>query len=373
MPNRDIPPNIAHSLLPDASNIFTWLNHPLPLLLNAVKPSDPQDFFSTDEPTTVDIPALRSIPCPPKRIVDALCSSIKQSPTTKSICCPHASINQQNERLPLFMLTCWAKLTLLYPAKKQVSTALRILEHHRSPLQDSESRSLSNDVYTMLTLLPWQDSIRGFPVEVPIHHLTAFFRTEWLGSEHIFLMTDLLEDDARANGVIRTEFIKETAAFTTKMAQAYNNPEGYATSQGFRWLSTIGQRLANREQDHLALVANINANHWVAIIIDINGHTIQYGNSLRGYETGSRELLDQLKWWLHFHFGEMFSVKHLPITQQCDGHNCGIFAWQALEAEVLGKELMSEKDAYKKRLELFKRVIQRHQDMVRFSPAWYSG
>ncbi len=92
----------------------------------------------------------------------------------------------------------------------------------------------------MLGMLPWQDFIRGFPIAIEMSYLSAFFGTEWLTSEHINVMVDLLEHDVQAKGS-KTEFIRETANFTTHLKQAHLDADNYATDQGYRWLMSIGQ------------------------------------------------------------------------------------------------------------------------------------
>ena len=361
----ELPPDIAKSLIPDATQTATnLLQWPLPILLGSVNLSNPENFFSNDEPNTVDLQSLQMIASPPKHVIDELHDSLTNYPNAKSIACLHAGINHQTTRLPLFILTYWRKLVPIRLSQRKLTNACQILEKFcQSSTTSAEAKALAYEVHNALGLLPWQTSIQGFPVEVDALYLTAFFSTEWLSSEHITWMMDLLDEDLQANGVTTTELIRETATFMAKLGQAHLDADNYTTDQGYRWIAKIGQRLASGETNQLALVANVNENHWVAILVDINTHAILYGNSLQ-HDKNPAKLMNALQWWLYYHFAEPFHVKPLPITAQQDGHNCGIFAWQALEAMLLQKPLISSKGAYIQRLQLFKRVMERDKDKV---------
>ena len=366
MTGTEIPLGTVRRLLPQPEDsALKWLQYSLPPALGSVAISDPAKIFSTEPPNLVDSATLSSIMCPPKRIIDSLRSSLSQFSDIQSITCAYLSVTKQNERVPLFMLTYWFKLDNMRRTQQKLAVSFQTLEKFRSsPQTTPASRTLADDVRVMLGMLPWQDSIRGFPLEMDSSYLSAFFGTEWLSSEHINLMMHLLENDTQTKGLSAVEFITETANFTTRLKQAHLNPDEYDTDQGYRWLSKIGQRLANGHSDRLALVANTDQqNHWVAILIDVRERLIWFGNSLKG-DGVPTSLMNALKWWLYYHFAEPFRTHDLPITIQRDGYNCGIFAWQALEAALLKKPLITTNEPYTTRLKLFKRVVSRHQDTV---------
>ena len=239
----ELPPDIAKSLIPDATQTATnLLQWPLPILLGSVNLSNPENFFSNDEPNTVDLQSLQMIASPPKHVIDELHDSLTNYPNAKSIACLHAGINHQTTRLPLFILTYWRKLVPIRLSQRKLTNACQILEKFcQSSTTSAEAKALAYEVHNTLGLLPWQTSIQGFPVEVNASYLTAFFSMEWLSSEHITWMMDLLDEDLQANGVTTTELIRETATFMAKLGQAHLDADNYTTDQGYRWIAKIGQ------------------------------------------------------------------------------------------------------------------------------------
>ena len=70
------------------------------------------------------------------------------------------------------------------------------------------------------------------------------------------------------------------------------------------------------------------SNHWCALIVNTNQHTLHYGDPMGSPPPA--ELLDVMGWWLGLSFIEKFTFHALPITQQTDGHSCSIFTINAL-------------------------------------------
>ena len=114
----------------------------------------------------------------------------------------------------------------------------------------------------------------------------------------------------------------------------------------------------------LATIANVNRNHWIALILDFNEAKILYGDSLGGQI--SAELRDILGWWTYLHSGKNFSYAQLPTTQQEDGYSCGLLTWNALAAFLLKSiALMDPRHVVEERLKVLLRVVERHNDLVR--------
>jgi len=59
--------------------------------------------------------------------------------------------------------------------------------------------------------------------------------------------------------------------------------------------------LATGVQDTLITIANINKNHWVAIIVDFQASKIWYGDSMAG--AINEDIECNLTWWIYHHTG----------------------------------------------------------------------
>ncbi|THU92846.1 hypothetical protein K435DRAFT_610613, partial [Dendrothele bispora CBS 962.96] len=211
--------------------------------------------------------------------------------------------------------------------------------------------------------LPWSGYIQGFPLKVDVHHLATFFGEGWLSGDLENLMMDLLRRDvAEASLESDVELAAESAWFIPKIIEASKKEQAYQDDQGFRSLRRIGLQLSVGGKRMLGTLANVNGNHWVAIVVDVEGRRILHGDSF-GNKINP-ELGLALDWWIHQHFGEHFLFEDLPITAQRDGFSCGLLAWRALESFILGAEEQETENMADYRLEIFLRIVERHNNKV---------
>jgi hypothetical protein len=123
----------------------------------------------------------------------------------------------------------------------------------------------------------------------------------------------------------------------------------------------MGHMLATGTLDLLAFLANLNQNHWVAVVLDFRKDIFWYGDSLGGKIPSSME--ESLKWWTTFHSGKNFTIKKLTITIQKDFFSCGLLAWNALcvfffqeTAHLIPAERVAEG-----RLKILVRILYQHR------------
>ena len=130
-------------------------------------------------------------------------------------------------------------------------------------------------------------------------YLSQFLTMEWLMSEHVDMMMDLLQQSIFAAGLgSKVELASKTGMFMSKVKQAYEKQEEYCTinSQEFHWIQWLGQDLANGRRAKLWMVVNVRNNHWVSVGVDVEHGTLWHGGSL-GNDV-DLELRLVLKWWI---------------------------------------------------------------------------
>ncbi|KAJ7580341.1 hypothetical protein C8J56DRAFT_734783, partial [Mycena floridula] len=220
---------------------------------------------------------------------------------------------------------------------------------------------LIDQVLDMIHRLPWSGSIHGFPLKVDITYLAEFLMTDWLSSEHVDLMMDLLRREIFTAGqASEVEVASEAAMFMSKVKSAYESQDSYCDSQ------KVGTALGNRERKKLAIEVNVRDSHWVAIIIDCEKRVIWHGDSF--HAAADPELRVPLKWWIHFHTGNEYRFHDMPITTQHDGHSCGLLAWLAMRLFLLkqGKPIIELLLGHvtDERLKVFVKILERHEDQV---------
>ena len=102
--------------------------------------------------------------------------------------------------------------------------------------------------------------------------------------------------------------------FIKKLTEVFQKKEEYATKPAYTWIRKKGQELSTGVYETLATIANIDENHWVAVVLDFTGSRIQYGDSM-GVSI-DEDLEAVLTWWTHQHTGRHFTISYLPITRQ---------------------------------------------------------
>jgi hypothetical protein len=115
----------------------------------------------------------------------------------------------------------------------------------------------------------------------------------------------------------------------------------------------------------LATVANVDGNHWIALMVDFQKKKVYYGNSLE--HTINKEIRAAYDWWLSMHNEDMFEWAQMEITRQQDSYSCGLFAVNALAHALDPRQfnLMDPEAVDAERINILYRVINRHKKKVR--------
>jgi hypothetical protein len=129
----------------------------------------------------------------------------------------------------------------------------------------------------MLLSIPWAGDVHGFTEAEPITKLAGYLSEEWLATTHGNHQLDLLQWNIAHSGT-DPESLCEVVnlSFFHKMVQIYHtrNTNPYRPSAGVRHLWNVGEELANGIRTTVIVIANINGNHWVAVIVDATWATI---------------------------------------------------------------------------------------------------
>jgi Ulp1 family protease catalytic subunit len=149
--------------------------------------------------------------------------------------------------------------------------------------------------------------------------------------------------------------------FYAKISQGFEDVARYTSHSSFQVYRHMGHMLATGALDLLAFLANLNRNHWVAVVLDFKKDIIWYGDSLGGKIPTSMEKI--LKWWTKFHSSKDFTVKKLTITIQKDFFSCCLLAWNALCVFFFQKtsHLIPAERVAEERLKMLLRILHHHQ------------
>ncbi|KAF5343268.1 hypothetical protein D9758_016307 [Tetrapyrgos nigripes] len=343
---------------------YIWeSNFPLPDITSTSQ--NAHQYISTDPPTNENLRDITLLRSPPAALVNELQKLLKSDHTIKSITVPHDDVDP-DERYAPWVVTYWAELIPLRTTKLAWTPAVSRIEERRKMetiLSGGSGHSVDTS-YNFLTNLSWAGYIEGFPIQIEKRYLVSFFTDDWLSSEHLNLLLDLMQRKVACSNVHDiVELPSESALFIPKMKQAYQRPSKYSTPK-FRWLHQIATKLTVGDKSLVGTLTNVNGNHWVAVVIDTTQEAIFHGDSMG--HTIEDELEKALQWWTYEHFGVSFRVEDMAITAQNDSYLCGILAWGALEHFLLGDPecLMEGRQMDDCRLDAFLEVMERHNDQA---------
>jgi len=226
------------------------------------------------------------------------------------------------------------------------------------------SAKKSEEICQEMKALPWDGYIKGFEDQDLLLKLRTYCSRDWLHSVHINHMLQLLGDNLKltANATVS---IQLTYHVEDVLGAYYNGNKTYRTSRRYRALRELAQDLATGIHDMLAMVGNVDGDHWIALMVNFRQHKVYYGDSA-GHPI-NKELRTAYTWWFSEHNEHEFEWVQIDITEQEDGYLCGLLATNAL-AHVLDPnqfDLMDAKVVDAERVNVLKRVIRQHNEKVR--------
>lgn len=361
----DIPVEILN-LLPDSRvTVLGLLQHLLPPVSHGFTLSSTVSFFDNSPPNVTDNEEILTLPIPPATSIITLDKAFPDAVQNgyQSLKCLHVA-STVGKTYPLWIIPLWKIISRLHVVQHAWSTAQNtLLQYDRMWKEKGELDAVKvvEEVFNALRSLTWDDQLQGFSRNATdsIENLTVYASTNWLKGEHANQMLDLLKIDIEQAGLSTIEVAH--TFFYAKISQGLDDVEKYTSHSSFRVYRHMGHMLATGALDQLAFLANLNQNHWVAVVLDFKNSIIWYGDSLGGKIPSS--MGENLKWWTKFHSSKDFTIKKLTITIQKDFFSCCLLAWNALCVFLLPKtsHLIPAEGVAEARLKMLVRILHQHQ------------
>jgi len=364
-----IPHEVEPLLLPNPQlSILELLKYWLPLI--ATTTSKTQEFFNNNTPMKKSAQAIVLIPSPSQATVIALQNQLLEATTKgiRSIWCPHVP-HLKNETYPLWIVTYWASVDVIRPIRDAWQAAEHYLAEQKQDWKvkkNAEGVEVVNRIFAALSTLRWSDKLRGFMSNAgrDLDKLSYYASNKWLTDEHANQMLDLLRRDLDRRVLL--EIFVGSSWFFAKLRQAFEAKEMYRTAKTYRQYQNLALDIQAGLTDKVSFLVNLDQNHWVAVVVDIQLHKILYGDPLG--MTIPRLVKETLDWWLNYHsFDTMgFTYDQLPITLQKDSFSCGLLSWNALVAHLIdGAELLAADAVSEGRLQVLLDIIYELDTTVR--------
>jgi hypothetical protein len=361
-----IPEDIQRTLLPaETSTVFQLLEFRVPVQRMSTVFTQPDQYISSN-PVNCSRFNAADIVTPPASVIETLSHAVLNAERTdkiQSIRCPHAPIHS-GKHYPLWLLVFWSELVRIRLIRERWDKAVQYLATLDTGLRNSGlSEEKAREVCQDLQALPWDSVIEGFEDQGQLCQLHTYCSRDWLSSVHINQMLDLLKNDLGLAADASTSI--QLTYFTQQVSAAYYyGSETYLKSKRYCAIHELAQNLATGIQDVLETVANVDSNHWIALMVNFRSKKVYYGNSQGG--AVDEELRAAYDWWLSVHNETTFEWVRMKITKQRDTYSCGLLAANAL-AHILDPEqfdLTDPKTVDAERINILSRVINRHKEKV---------
>ena len=161
--------------------------------------------------------------------------------------------------------------------------------------------------------------------------MTSYLSNQWLAMKHINQQLELLRLNLTRSWSMGFEVMGPH--FFQKLHSVYRQCNHVQYSKGSaQFLWQIGKELENGILNGLAGIANVNNNHWIALVVDMPNRKCHYGDFRQGMDC---ELTGAIDWWSGIHLKRELEHVKLAITKQKDTYNCGVFALNALAHHIL--------------------------------------
>ena len=182
--------------------------------------------------------------------------------------------NDGRERFPLWVMSLWKKTGEII---KQQSLWKRGCHWLHAEKQKSKHENMSYQISMA------EQALAGLGWDVALHYqrgavsssvLSNFLSTTWLNDEHINMMLEELATTLAKIPVLASQTVIAPLAFTVQINDKAKN-KSY-TKQNAGLLYKYQQHIAGGIR-RIYFPININGNHWIAGVVDIENHFVGYG------------------------------------------------------------------------------------------------
>ncbi|KAH9911895.1 uncharacterized protein B0H18DRAFT_1127828 [Fomitopsis serialis] len=318
-------------------------NGQVPILSPGSPTPSTQDFFSAEPSTLPTFKDLRALPVPPVEMIDKLFRAVGEEWLAGKVSIHYAHListsyatsTGANSLVPLYILSFWRRVHRMrstYTTWKTAETWLLTSGRAPGPLTDSTR--------LLLTRIPHSGRLGALEGKPDTIALASFLSREWLASEHIGMICNILRTDIDMDDHLRGRHAIWDAYWTWLLWSRYVERAQVRSATGKpipppkvvlpAWLVQFGERLASGDLLSLSLVFNLNGAHWIAVVVDFRVWSILFADSM-GHSIPP-QLHDLLQWWLTPYAKQQLSVSHLPCMRQAPGDyfSCGICAPNAI-------------------------------------------
>jgi len=172
---------------------------------------------------------------------------------------------------------------------------------------------------------------------------------------------------SRKHEIVTTQFFPKIIQLFQQSHSTYT-AESLPSDGCYPW--AVGQNLVGATASSTTIVSgvfNILDSHWVSMTVDVERHTISYGDSLVSDRKMKEVAMRAVEWWIGVHIMGDFVCVDLPITCQTDSVSCWVFAVNSIQHLVFPQEgLLLTHEVITECYQWFLGALSRHNELVGF-------
>ncbi|KAL1712277.1 hypothetical protein EV715DRAFT_213952 [Schizophyllum commune] len=242
--------------------------------------------------------------------------------------------NDGRERLPVWVIHFWRRLTPVVEAQKKWRASMSWLAA-RHQAKDSPNALRETLVYAqaMFDRLGWD--IRN-PYGGRSTTLASFLSTQWLTDDHVDMMCERTSDHVRADPILSTKVLVVGVVFSTYIRNLGNKAAGWQNSQTLQY---VAHQIEEGNFELLVFPINLSNTHWIAGAYKIKEGIITYGDSLGHCMSPPRRFLENLQSYIaRSSIGKKAVITHNQLEHgvQDDSYSCGICTVNTMSRAIFG-------------------------------------
>ena len=219
------------------------------------------------EPPTEDLPALADRPLPHPEFLKKLQKAFGQAWFSGALSVVDG--RYKDSRLPLYVITYWVEMTLIYEKRVRWVRAdmwLRRYEGRDDVLVDEAMR-----VRASMGSLAWGLRLKGLETDTGTETLAGLLSDDWLDDEHLNMLFEELYSRVRLHPKLQ----KTVAIFPLVLQQVMRNAVQKNTYD--HKLLVQVRRLVKAGRTQIYFSVNIGQSHWVPFMLDLKDQVVRYG------------------------------------------------------------------------------------------------
>ncbi|KAG6864122.1 hypothetical protein C0991_012300 [Blastosporella zonata] len=337
-----IPALAAQHFPHDSTPIGDFMKAPFPVKLTELITVQTQDCFSKEAPSA-DMDAFLERPIPSDESISRLSDALGQAWFDGK----QSVVDwRTGERLHFWAISYWEEMSVIIHKQKKWKCAQERFESLKR--SGTVPQDLTTSIQDILLHYGWNTKLsilRGCRSA----ELTVFFGNQWLNDKHIDMQVEHLNARINATSDLIGRITVAPAFFAADIETVYKYPTVNATL-----LLRYEKSVRNGKVKMIYFPANVHANHWIAVYIDIRNAKIGYGDSMVNSTIlpPPTEFMKKVLKWVNTTFPGPFRsmIDDLKHGQQKETYNCGIYAPNTIAHAIFGDELLMPNNAKHERL-----------------------